>query len=63
MKLGTETPIMAMNMETVSHALPRLMAATAPKRMPAMTAKISARMPRSAETRKDSETISITGRL
>ena len=63
MKLGTETPIMAMNMDRESHTVPRLMAAMAPSRMPAMTAKISARVPRSAETRKDSVTISVTGRL
>ena len=63
MKLGTETPIMAMNMDAESHALPRLMAATAPSRIPMMTAKMIARMPRSAETRNDSEMMVITSRL
>lgn len=63
MKLGTETPIMATNIEKESQTLPRLMAATAPSSTPAMTANSSARMPRSADTRNDSETISITGRL
>ena len=50
MKLGTDTPTMAMNMEAVSAMEPRLMAAKAPSSTPAMVAKITARMPRSAET-------------
>ena len=34
MKLGTDTPTRAMNMQTVSAALPRLMAATVPRTTP-----------------------------
>ncbi len=60
-KLGTETPIIATNMENVSQPEPRFTAATMPSSTPKMTAKSSARIPRSAETTKASLMMSLTG--
>ena len=62
-KLGTDTPISAMNMQMVSAALPRLMAAMVPSTTPRIKAKRMARIPRSKDTLKESRMVSVTGRL
>ena len=63
MKLGTDTPITAINIAIVSPFLPRLTAANAPKPTPPTVAKMSERIPNSNEYGKASVTIVRTGRL